>query len=35
MGLSDYQKLFGTAIVLVIAVTIIDRFSSYLRQKFI
>lgn len=35
VGTSDYQKLFGTALILVIAVTIIDRFSSYLRQRFI
>ena len=35
MGTSAYQKLMGTALVLVIAVTIIDRFSSYLRQRFI
>ncbi|MFN8371317.1 MAG: phosphonate ABC transporter, permease protein PhnE [Anaerolineae bacterium] len=35
MGTSAYTKLFGTALVLVIAVTIIDRFSSYLRQRFI
>jgi len=34
MGTSAYKKLFGTAVVLVIAVTIIDRFSSYLRQRF-
>lgn len=35
MGTSAYEKLMGTALVLVIAVTIIDRFSSYLRQRFI
>ncbi len=35
MGTSAYTKLLGTALVLVIAVTIIDRFSSYLRQRFI
>ena len=35
MGTSAYRKLFGTAIVLVVAVTIIDRLSSYLRQRFI
>ena len=35
MGTSAYRKLFGTAIVLVIAVTIIDRLSSSLRQRFI
>ena len=35
MGTSAYRKLLGTAIVLVVAVTIIDRLSSYLRQRFI
>lgn len=35
MGLSAYKKLLGTAVILVIAVTIIDRFSNYLRQRFI
>jgi phosphonate transport system permease protein len=35
MGTGAYQKLFGTALVLVIAVTIIDRFSNYLRQRII
>ena len=35
MGLSAYRKLFGTAVILVIAVTIIDRFSGYLHQRFI
>ncbi|MFZ4815153.1 MAG: phosphonate ABC transporter, permease protein PhnE [Phototrophicaceae bacterium] len=34
-GTSDYDKVFGTVVVLVIAVTIIDRFSSWLRQRFI
>jgi phosphonate transport system permease protein len=34
-GMGDYQKLLGTALVLVVAVTVIDRFSSYLRQRFI
>lgn len=34
-GTSDYSKVLGTAIVLVVAVTIIDRFSSRLRQHFI
>lgn len=34
-GTSDYSKVLGTAIVLVVAVTIIDRFSSRLRQQFI
>lgn len=35
MGTGAYPKLFGTALVLVIAVTIIDRLSSSLRQRFI
>lgn len=35
IGKSDYQMVMGTAIVLVVAVTIIDRFSSTLRQRFI
>lgn len=34
-GLGNYQRLMGTIIVLLIAVTIIDRFSSWLRQRFI
>jgi phosphonate transport system permease protein len=34
-GTSDYQKVLGTAIALVIAVTIIDRFSSWLRGRLI
>jgi phosphonate transport system permease protein len=34
-GTSDYDKVLGTAIVLVVAVTIIDRFSSWLRLRFI
>lgn len=34
-GTSDYDKVLGAALVLVIAVTIIDRFSSWLRQRFI
>jgi phosphonate transport system permease protein len=34
-GTSDYDKLLGAALVLVVAVTIIDRFSSWLRQRFI
>jgi len=34
-GLGDYQRLMGTIVVLVVAVTIIDRFSSWLRQRFI
>lgn len=35
MGTSDYNKVFGTVVVLVVAVTVIDRFSSWLRQRFI
>lgn len=34
-GLGDYNRLMGTVVVLVVAVTIIDRFSSWLRQRFI
>lgn len=34
-GQSDYDKVMGAALVLVVAVTIIDRFSSWLRQRFI
>jgi phosphonate transport system permease protein len=34
-GTSDYDKLLGAALVLVVAVTIIDRISSRLRQHFI
>ncbi len=34
-GTSDYDKVLGAAIVLVVAVTIIDRFSSWLRLRFI
>jgi phosphonate transport system permease protein len=34
-GTSDYPKVLGAALVLVIAVTIIDRFSSWLRARFI
>lgn len=34
-GTSDYDKVLGTAIVLVLAVTVIDRFSSWLRQRII
>ncbi|NWF67489.1 MAG: phosphonate ABC transporter, permease protein PhnE [Chloroflexi bacterium] len=34
-GTSDYDKVLGAALVLVVAVTIIDRFSSWLRQRFI
>lgn len=35
MGTGAYPKLLGTALVLVVAVTIVDRFSNYLRQRFI
>jgi phosphonate transport system permease protein len=35
MGYGAYPKLMGTAIVLVIAVTIIDRLSNALRQRII
>lgn len=34
-GTSDYPKVLGAAIVLVVAVTIIDRFSSWVRLRFI
>ncbi|MCS7071125.1 MAG: phosphonate ABC transporter, permease protein PhnE [Anaerolinea sp.] len=34
-GTSDYDKVLGAALVLVVAVTIIDRFSSWLRQRLI
>lgn len=34
-GTSDYDKLLGAVVVLVVAVTIIDRLSSRLRQRFI
>lgn len=34
-GLGDYRRLMGIILVLVVAVTIIDRFSSWLRQRFI
>lgn len=34
-GTSDYDKLLGAALVLVVAVTVIDRFSSWLRLRFI
>jgi phosphonate transport system permease protein len=34
-GTSDYDRVLGTAIVLVVAVTIIDRFSTWLRSRFI
>ncbi|HVU13236.1 MAG TPA: phosphonate ABC transporter, permease protein PhnE [Phototrophicaceae bacterium] len=35
MGFSAYPKVFGTVIVLVVAVTMVDRFSSSLRKRFI
>lgn len=35
IGTSAYTKLFGTAIILVIAVTALDRFSNSLRKRFI
>ncbi len=35
MGYSAYPKVFGTAIVLVVAVTILDTLSNSLRQRFI
>jgi phosphonate transport system permease protein len=35
IGTSDYRALLGTALALVVAVTIIDRFSSWLRSRFI
>ncbi|MDX2163184.1 MAG: phosphonate ABC transporter, permease protein PhnE [bacterium] len=34
-GTSDYSKVLGTALVMVVAVTVIDRFSSWLRLRFI
>lgn len=34
-GTSDYDKVLGAALVLVVAVTIIDRFSSWVRLRFI
>ncbi len=34
-GTSDYPKVLGAALVLVVAVTIIDRFSGWLRRRFI
>ncbi len=34
-GLFQYQKLLGAIIILVISVTILDRFSDYLRKKII
>ena len=35
ISLFQYDKLMGTVIVLVIAVTLLDRFSSYIRNRFI
>ncbi len=35
MGLFQYDKMMGTVIILVIAVTVIDRFSNYVRSRFI
>ncbi len=34
-GTSDYAKVLGSALILVIAVTIIDRFSNWVRLRFI
>jgi phosphonate transport system permease protein len=34
-GTSDYPKVLGAALILVVAVTIIDRFSSWVRMRFI
>lgn len=34
-GTSDYAKVLGAALILVIAVTIIDRFSNWVRLRFI
>ncbi|MCU0476275.1 MAG: phosphonate ABC transporter, permease protein PhnE [Anaerolineae bacterium] len=34
-GTSDYDNLLGAALVMVVAVTVIDRLSSRLRQRFI
>lgn len=34
-GTSDYDKVLGAALVLVVAVTIIDRFSNWVRLRFI
>jgi phosphonate transport system permease protein len=35
ISLFQYDKLMGTVIVLVVAVTLLDRFSSYIRNRFI
>lgn len=35
ISLFQYDKLMGTVIVLVVAVTVIDRFSNYVRSRFI
>ncbi|MDZ4765886.1 MAG: phosphonate ABC transporter, permease protein PhnE [Chloroflexota bacterium] len=35
ISLFQYDRLMGTVIVLVVAVTVIDRFSSYVRSRFI
>jgi phosphonate transport system permease protein len=35
LALFQYQELMGTVILLVVAVTVIDRVSDYLRKKFI
>lgn len=35
LSLFQYDRLMGTIIVLVVAVTIIDRFSNYVRSRFI
>lgn len=34
-GTSDYDKVLGAALVLVVAVTVIDRFSNWVRLRFI
>lgn len=35
LNLFQFKELMGTVILLVVAVTVIDRFSDYLRKKFI
>lgn len=35
MALFQYDKMMGTVIILVLAVTVIDRFSNYVRSRFI
>jgi ABC-type phosphate/phosphonate transport system permease subunit len=35
MALFQYSRLMGAVILLVVTVTIIDRFSDYLRKKII